>query len=297
MKNAQSELAETYRSRMVRVLDHVDRHLDDTLDLDALSGIAAFSKFHFHRQFTAMFGLSVHRYVQLARLKRATRRLATSPALSVTEIALEAGYDAPDAFARAFRRRFGQAPSAFRGAPDWAALDAAFSSFHQARGKVMTQFSSDDVAIREVPSTPVAMMTHVGEPSSIDATVKRFIAWRRANALTDLDLPLFGIFPTDTRSTPAAEFRMQICIGSDRAVLPNDDGVEAGSIPGGRVASLRLFGTAGDDLEPAALFLYRDWLPASGEELRDFPLYCQRVKFFPLVPAHDAITDVFLPLR
>lgn len=297
MKNAQPESAEIYRSRMIRVLDHVDRHLDDTLDLDALSGIAAFSKFHFHRQFTAMFGLSVHRYVQLARLKRATRRLTSSPAISVTEVAMEAGYDAPDAFARAFRQRFGQAPSAYRGAPDWAALDAAFSSFHQARGKIMAPFSSNDVTIREVPETPVAMMTHVGEPSSIDATVVRFIAWRQANTLTDPDLPLFGIFPTDTRSTPAAEFRMQICVGTDLAIPHNDDGVVAGSIPAGRVASLRLLGTAGDDLEPAALFLYRDWLPASGEELRDFPLYCQRVKFSPLVPAPDAITDVFLPLR
>ena len=52
-----------------------------------------------------------------------------------------------------------------------------------------------------------------------------------------------------------------------------------------------------DDLEPAALFLYRDWLPASGEETRDFPLYCQRVSLFPNVPEHEAITDLFLPLR
>ena len=52
-----------------------------------------------------------------------------------------------------------------------------------------------------------------------------------------------------------------------------------------------------DDLEPAALFLYRDWLPASGEEPRDFPLYCQRVSFFPDVPEHEAVTDLFLPLE
>jgi AraC family transcriptional regulator len=26
------------------------------------------------------------------------------------------------------------------------------------------------------------------------------------------------------------------------------------------------------DLERAALYLFRDWLPASGEEARDFPL-------------------------
>ena len=90
---------------------------------------------------------------------------------------------------------------------------------------------------------------------------------------------------------------MQICVATDREIAPNDDGVEAATIPGGRVAALRVLGTAGEDLEPAALFLYRDWLPGSGEDLRDFPLYCERKKFFPIVPAHEAITDLFLPLR
>lgn len=31
-----------YHSRMQRVLDHIDRHLDENLDLDAVSGVAAF---------------------------------------------------------------------------------------------------------------------------------------------------------------------------------------------------------------------------------------------------------------
>src|SRR5215813_5560639 len=73
---------ENYHVRMQRVLDHIDRHLDDDLDLDALSGVAAFSKYHFHRQFTATFGLSVHRYIQLARMKRASYRLAYMDAQS-----------------------------------------------------------------------------------------------------------------------------------------------------------------------------------------------------------------------
>ena len=61
-----------YHARMQRVLDHIDRHLDGDLDLNAVSGVAAFSKFHFHRQFKATFGVSLHRYVQLARLRRAS---------------------------------------------------------------------------------------------------------------------------------------------------------------------------------------------------------------------------------
>jgi len=57
-------------ARMQRMLDFIDQHLDDDLDLETVSRIAAFSKFHFHRQFTATFGLSMHRCVQLARMKR-----------------------------------------------------------------------------------------------------------------------------------------------------------------------------------------------------------------------------------
>jgi AraC family transcriptional regulator len=40
---------------------------------------------------------------------------------------MDAGYDAPDAFARAFRQRFGQLPSSFRKSPDWEPWLAAFA--------------------------------------------------------------------------------------------------------------------------------------------------------------------------
>lgn len=72
--------------------------------------------------------------------------------------------------------------------------------------------------------------------------------------------------------------------------------VTAGEIPCGRCDVLRVVGDI-DDLHPAALFLYRDWLPASGEEARDFPLYCPRLTFFPHVLAHEAVVDLFLRLK
>jgi transcriptional regulator GlxA family with amidase domain len=61
-EGAMTAALQSYHARMRRVLDHIDQHVDGDLDLDALNSVAAFSKLHFHRQFTTTFGLSLHRY-------------------------------------------------------------------------------------------------------------------------------------------------------------------------------------------------------------------------------------------
>jgi AraC family transcriptional regulator len=286
-----------YRARMRRVLDHIDRHLDADLDLDTLSAVAAFSKFHFHRQFTATFGLSVHRYVQLARLKRASHQLAYNDGQTVTDIAMDAGYEAPDAFARAFRQRFGQSPSSFRKSPDWEPWLAAFGPLDNARSKLMQKtFNSDDVTIRDVQPTKVAIVEHRGSPETLGDTIRRFIAWRRAAGLHPRTNPTFTVWHSEGRPAQQDEYSIDLCVGTDLPIAANGEAIKAGEIPGGRCAVLRVVGYT-DNLEPAALFLYRDWLPASGEEARDFPIYCQRLSFFPEVPEHETVADVFLPLK
>jgi AraC family transcriptional regulator len=287
-----------YHNRMQRVLDHIDQHLDGDLDLETVSRVAAFSKFHFHRQFMATFEMSVHRYVQLARMKRASHRLACQTAPSVTDIAMEAGYDAPDAFARAFRRRLGQSPSSFRKSPDWDPWLAAFGPLDNARSKLMQIiFTPDDVTIRDEPPTPVAILEHRGDRAKLGDTRERFIAWRRAAGLSPETNPTFQVFRSERLPTNPADYSMDLCVGTDLPVEANDQQMKAGVIPGGRCAVLRYPGNT-NNLEPAALYLYRDWLPASGEEARDFPVYCQRrLSFLPEMSAHEVVVELFLPLK
>ncbi|TPK62833.1 helix-turn-helix domain-containing protein [Mesorhizobium sp. B2-4-19] len=289
---------ENYHARMQRVLDHIDQHLDGDLGLEALSGVAAFSKFHFHRQFMATFGLSVHRYVQLARMKRASHRLAASDAQSVTDIAMDAGYDAPDAFARAFRQRFGQSPSSFRKSPDWGPWLMAFGPFDKARNTLMQIiFDHDDVTIRDVPPTPVAIMEHRGDRATLQDTIQRFIAWRKAVGLSPETSPTFNVFRSEREPAIAADYSMDICVGTDQPIDEKDGQMKAGVIPGGRCAVLRYPGNT-NNLEPAALYLYREWLPASGEEVRDFPVYCQRrLSRLAEGPLHEVVVELFLPLK
>lgn len=229
-------------------------------------------------------------------MKHVSYRLAYRDAERVTDIALDAGYDAPDAFARAFRQRFGQSPSAFRKAPDWEPWLAALAPLDQVRNMLMLKtFTVADVTIRDVAPTPVAIMEHRGDPATIGATIQRFIAWRKATGLVPRTSPTFNVFWSDPRTTPPAEYRMDLCVGNERPIDPHGERIEPGLIPGGRCAVLRVVGHT-DDLEPAAVYLYRDWLPDSGEQPRDFPLYCQRLSFFPDVPAHEAVAELFLPL-
>jgi len=42
-----------YARRMHKVIEHIDRHIDQTLELSTLAEVAHFSAFHFHRLFSA----------------------------------------------------------------------------------------------------------------------------------------------------------------------------------------------------------------------------------------------------
>jgi AraC family transcriptional regulator len=289
---------------MQRVLDYIDLHLDGDLSVETLSGVAAFSKHHFHRQFSELFGVGVHRYVQLARLKRASYRLAFREASPVTDIALDSGYEGPEAFARAFKQLVGQTPSAFRKRPDWIPWRRAFGPVDRVRSRsidMAASFSDAQVRIVDFAATPVAILEHRGDPALIGDTIRRFIAWRKQAGLPPKVSATFNILHCDPETTPPEEYRLGLCaaLPPNRASVSDDDGgigIVAGLIPAGRCAALRLVGSS-DNLKPAVSFLYADWLPRSGAELRDFPIFVQRLSFFPEVPENEAVTDIFLPLQ
>lgn len=48
---------------------------------------------------------------------------------------------------------------------------------------------------------------------------------------------------------------------------------------------------------PPSASCMRQWLPQSGEAPRDFPLFLERLTCFPDVPEHEAVVDIYLPLR
>ncbi|MGQ7403023.1 AraC family transcriptional regulator, partial [Streptococcus suis] len=152
-------------------------------------------------------GMPLHRYVRLSRIARASHRLAFRAGTAVTTVALDAGYDAPDAFARAFRAQMGQAPAAFRTAPDWAAWQAALAPLSQARSRMMTTYTAADVAIVDCPAVPVVVLEHRGDPALLCDAIRRLIAFRKAHRLPPARHDTYNLFHTDPKTVAPADHR------------------------------------------------------------------------------------------
>jgi len=101
--------------RLRDVVDAVIEALDDGLDGRALAARAMLSPFHFNRLVRAGIGEPPAAFRRRLLLERAAWRLGRGS--SVTDAGLEAGYDAIEAFSRAFTRAHAVPPSRFADEP------------------------------------------------------------------------------------------------------------------------------------------------------------------------------------
>lgn len=281
-----------YARCITRVLDYIEQHLDEELSVETLSAVAHFSPFHFHRQFSAYTGTGVGRLVQLWRLRRASRQLVFDPAASITGIAYDAGFANAESFSRAFRKETGQSPSAFRKQPQWAEWQVKCQVKRQVDHREQTNMK---VEIVDFPGTLVAALEHRGSEHLTYVTTKKFIEWRQAHGYPPGRGKTFGVHYTDPVTTLPEDYRLDICLSVDAPVAPNPQGVVTKTLPGGRCACVRHVGSR-HYIAPAE-WIYREWLPQSGEELRDFPIFFHYVNVGPGVKEHEMITDVYLPLK
>ena len=104
---------QAHRKRIGRVAQHLREQLDEPIDSAAVTKLACLSLRQLERIFERTVGESPVAYVRRLRLERAAACLRTARATILT-IALEAGFESHAAFTRAFRKRFGETPTAYR---------------------------------------------------------------------------------------------------------------------------------------------------------------------------------------
>ncbi|WKB51421.1 AraC family transcriptional regulator [Eleftheria terrae] len=297
-----------------RALAYIDAHLEQPLDAPTLADRAAMSRHHFHRMFRAYVGCSVGGYITWRRLQRACALLASGPE-PVIDIALSVGYESAQSLAKAMRRELGTTPTAVRrgAAAPWTSL------LQPARLPGPDPLSSPG-------DVPMQVTRHAILPPglvALTATARGIVAHQMTRAAQQA----FGeLMPAVGAAGLMPQVRSLVSIVPDDPQGPDDPHCRfvAGVVFGYAMADgsgtcrqpeLPLSGTlAWQPLAPGrhAVFthmgpyttlhlswaaIYRDWLPASGERLRDAPPLELCINN-PATTAPDALhTEIWVPVE
>jgi len=289
-----------YQERILRVLKHIQEHLDEALDLEELARVAFFSSFHFHRIFAAMTGETIADHVRRLRLERAAMELR-SGAKQVIQVALDAGYEAHEAFTRAFKTAYGVSPSKFRRATGPIAILTAPSGVHFGPGVPLTKFNTNHITTKvmkvitkKIKPMRVAFLRHVGPYEDTNQTWIDLMARLSADKQVRKRSLFIGMGHDNPAVTPAAELRYDACITVDGDYEPKKP-VELQTIAGGDHAVVK--NCPVEQIKDAFQFLYGKWLARSSRELRPAP------GFMVLVGARDTVAprkqrvDIYMPLQ
>ncbi|KTD40728.1 AraC family transcriptional regulator [Legionella parisiensis] len=281
----------SYKYQLEKVIEFIGKHLDENLDLTQLSNIACFSKYHFHRLFTAYTGLSLQQYIRWLRLKRAAHQLIVDKDKTIIEIAINAGFESHEAFTRVFKQACGMNPSEFRVHSNWSFWENP-PYYLPKQGNIIM-----NVLIKEIPARRLAVLEHRGAPEKVGDSVNKLIHWAKSQSinLKPKAGEAFGFACDDPKTTDPADFRFDLGITVPEQIKLEGNIIEK-YLPAGRYA-VALHKGSRDTIGDAVYGLYRDWLPNSGEQLGDLPCIFCYYNFDHEVAETELLTECWLLLK
>lgn len=290
---------DSYRSRIERALAYLQANLGGDLSLDGAAAAACFSKYHFHRIFSAALGESFADYLRRIRLDRAANLLEQRPGMTVTQAALASGFASPSVLSRLFSERFGLPPSSWRtqrlaatraarGAPALGAPASPSLWSGLARG----QARPTAIEIRPLPALRFASFLHIGPYGpGVEEAWRRLYAWAGPRGLLGPAARTAGISWDNPELCPPVKCRYSAAL-----LVSEEERLEGAAVPLSFPARTYLclrykglesgFAAAYDEL-------YRRHLPESGFEPEDDPA----IELYRGPMGEEFDLDIALPVR
>lgn len=271
--------------RLLRVLDHIHDNPAGDLSLDALSDVAAMSRFHWHRVFCAMTGETLAQAVRRIRMQRASYLLVMTDS-PLASVAASVGMDNLASFNRCFTEAFLMSPSAFRKRGEL----RPFVRIPQPRRDPM-----HPVTIRTEGPIRLAALPHQGAYHEISRAFQKLSAVMASRDLFRSAGRMIAVFYDDPQSVAEPDLRSQAGFeikGQADLSAP----LEEVTLHGRRQAVLTYKGPYAG-LPAAYDELFGLWLPQSGEEPADAPSFEVYLNTPMDTAPEELITELHLPLK
>jgi len=272
-----------HMDRILRVIDYIHANAADDLCLDQLADVAALSRFHWHRVFTAVMGASPAQIIRSVRMHKATMLLLRTD-MPIGEIAALVGYANKSSFVRTFKDTYNQTPIAFR------ATGLPGTAPHPNPKGVFTMF---DVDIQTTGDKRLAALAHRGDYAEGSVAYQKVATMMSTGGHWPLTNGMAGVYYDDPNVTPTEDLRSHAGVLWEGGTVP--DGLEEVQLAGGRYAVLHFKGSYAG-LGEAYGYLYGEWLSSSQESLRDAPSYEHYLNNPNDTAPADLLTDIYMPL-
>ena len=241
--NAKGRSKQEYISRINKVMDYVEKHLNEEITLDKIAQIACFSPFHFHRIFSTLTNETLNTFIQRLRIEKAAQQLRNEENISISEIAYNCGFGSAAHFSRTFRKYFGLTAKEFRETEKAVfAKDGFYYSKNGQLTRKMNQQSPDfrvqlcidnlnqfnhfkfiimdtKVEIKEMPELNVIYCRHTGQFNQIGKVYEKLMKWAGPRGL--LNFPktkTITVYHDDPTITAIEQVRQSACISVDSDV-------------------------------------------------------------------------------
>jgi len=278
-----------YVSRINKVFDHIESHLDEDMTLDELARVACFSKFHFSRVFAAMTGETLFQFISRIRLEKAAALLVGDMNKSITDIAFQVGFSDISIFSRNFKQYFGISAAEYRknklsnisqnesnhGQRNDRIIPYYCSVTHQMKWRTTMKLNKS-IDVTTLPNMTVAYVRYVGpykgDGALFEKLFNKLFGWAGPKGLlANPDLKTIIMYHDAPEITDEAKLRTSVCV-----TVPEDTKVDGEigkmNIEGGLYAVGR-FKVKTDEFQLAWDTMCGQWLPESGYLPDDKPCF------------------------
>ena len=326
--NRKKYLREEYASRINRVIDYIDKNYSMALTLNDLADVAGFSRFHFHRIFSAMVGEPLNRFIIRIRVERAAAMLINNPKKSVTEIAFDCGFSGSVQFARSFKSLFNMSATEWRDG-GWqksknckaeskecksigkigqsfdvsSYYDGDINNNHQIwriKMKEGTKKIDSEITVEKIDDIHVVYVRYIGpykgNTKLFEGLFEKIFTWAGPRGLlNNPDLKVLSVYHDDPEITEDEKLRTSICISAPDDIKVDGE-VGKMTISGGTYAQ-GSFEILSHEYQDAWDTMCGAWLPESGYQPADglcFESYLNSPKDH---PEGKHKVDIYIPVK
>ena len=282
-----SSTREEYLKRVNVVVDYINNHLDEELDLQKLAEMSNLSTYHFHRIMKAFLGETLGAYIIRVRLETAVRLLRYTD-LPVEQIAYSVGYEMPSSLSKSFKQFYDITPLEYRNNKNFVIMKPV---------QLNPDLNLKSPKVIDIETKKAIYIRLTGAYSELDfcGAWGKLWAYVKENKLFSAGIEHISIYHDDPKVTNSEKLRTDVCLVLPKPAEPKGE-IGMKEIAGGKYA---VFSYQGPYTNLGIVYdtIFAQWLPDSGYELRNAPLYEKYINDPSRTEEAKLKTEIYIPLQ